>query len=48
LTAIVTFKEDATVETVVPAPGKGGSEAEPIKPPSSDEGPAPAQPASRN
>jgi uncharacterized membrane protein len=38
LTAIVTFKEDASVETVVPAPGKGGSDSEPIKPPSIDEG----------
>jgi uncharacterized membrane protein len=36
LTAIVTFKEDASVETVIPAPSKGGSDAEPIKPPSSD------------
>ena len=36
LTAIVTFKEDASVETVVPAPSKGGSGGEPIKPPAAD------------
>ena len=45
LTAIVTFKEDASVETIVPAPSQNGNDRAAAKPPSTEVAPVPTQPS---
>ena len=44
-TAIVTFKEDASVETIVPAPSQNGNDRAAAKPPSTEVAPVPTQPS---
>ena len=45
LTAIVTFKEDASVETIVPAPSQNGNDRAAAKPPSTEVAPVQTQPS---